>query len=389
MATTDLDNGFWGYRRSNGDVGIRNRVVVLAVTDSVNGVVRHLAQLIRQTLPLTVWYGRGQFGEDDTIFRRTQIGLALNPNIAAVLVVGLESVTTQQVADGIAKSGKPVAMISVQDAGGTIEALAKGMRLLLPLVQDASAIRPERVPLSELILGVECGGTDTTSGIASNPALGWVADQVVDAGGAVYLSETSEWMGAEHILAKRANDPKVGEAIASAVRRIEDDASARGVDIRGANPVPDNIRGGITTIEEKSLGAIIKGGTTPICGLLPYATRSSGKGLYVMDTAAPAAKSMTGLAAGGAQLIIFTTGQMNIMGCPVAPTMKITGNPRTAKRLADNVDVDVSRMLEGEPLAQAGRRVFDAIIQTASGRMTRSETMGDEEIAISRIQPTV
>ncbi|SFC72383.1 altronate dehydratase large subunit [Polaromonas sp. OV174] len=389
MATNDLNDGFWGYRRNNGDVGIRNRVAVLAVTDSVNGVVRHLAQLVRQTLPLAVWYGRGQFGDDDTIFRRTQVGLASNPNIAAVLVVGLERVTTQQVADGIAKTGKPVAMISVQDVGGTIEALAQGMRLLMPLVQDASAVRPERIPLSELILGVECGGTDTTSGIASNPALGWVADRVVDAGGRVYLSETSEWMGAEHILAKRTKDPKVSEAIAAAVRRIEDDAIARGVDIRGANPVPDNIRGGITTIEEKSLGAIIKGGTTPICGLLAYATKPAGKGLFLMDTAAPAAESMTGLSAGGAQIIIFTTGQMNIMGCPVSPTMKITGNPRTAKRLADNVDVDVSKMLEGETVAQAGRRVFDAMLSTASGRLTRSETLGDEEIAISRTQPTV
>ncbi|HWM80844.1 MAG TPA: UxaA family hydrolase [Pseudolabrys sp.] len=389
MTKIELDNGFWGYRRKNGEVGIRNRVAVLAVTDSANSIVRHLTQVIRGTLPLTVWYGRGQFGEDDIIFRRTQIGLASNPNIGAVLVIGLESVSTQQVADSIAKSGKPVAKLSIQDAGGSIEALAQGMRLLMPLVQDASAVRPERMALSEIVLGVECGGTDTTSGIASNPALGWVADRVVDAGGTVYLSETSEWMGAEHILAKRATSPELGKAIAAAVRRIEDDASARGVDIRGANPVPDNIRGGITTIEEKSLGAIIKGGTRPVSGLLSYATKASGRGLYLMDTAAPAAESMTGLAAGGAQIIIFTTGQMNILGCPVAPTMKITGNPRTAKRLADNVDVDVSKMLEGESLEQAGGRLLDAMLQTASGRLTRSETLGDEEIAISRIQPTV
>jgi altronate dehydratase large subunit len=384
-----INENFWGYRRSNGTVGIRNRVAILSVTDSVNGVVRHLAQLVRGTLPVTVWYGRGQFGEDNEIFRRTQIGLASNPNIAAVLVVGLESVTVKQVTDGIAKSGKPVSSISVQDVGGTVEALAKGVRLLLPLVQDASAQRPELFPLSELILGVECGGTDTTSGIASNPALGWVADRIVEAGGIVYLSETSEWMGAEQILAKRAVNAQVSDAIYKSVRRIEDDAKQRGVDIRGANPVPDNIRGGISTIEEKSLGAIIKGGTSQIKGVLPYARQPDGKGLYLMDTAAPAAESMTGLAAGGAQLIIFTTGQMNIMGCSIAPTMKITGNPRTAQRLADNVDVDVSKMLDDETLEWAGKKVFDAMMSTASGRLTRAEALGDEDIAISRTQPTV
>ena len=384
-----MEDTFWGYRRSNGAVGVRNHVAVLAVMDNVNGVVRHLAQLVKGTLPIPVWYGRGQFGADDELFRRTQVGLASNPNIAAVLVVSLEKVSAQKVAAAIGQSGKPVAAISVQDVGGTVEALAQGIRLLVPMVEDATEQRREAFPLSELILGVECGGTDTTSGIASNPALGWVADKVVAAGGKVYLSETSEWMGAEQVLAKRARTPEVAEKIYAAVRRIEDETRRRGVDIRGANPVPDNIRGGITTIEEKSLGAIIKGGTSQIQGVLEYATRADGTGLYLMDTAAPAAESMTGLAAGGAQMIIFTTGQMNIMGCSVSPTLKITGNPRTAQRLSDNVDVDVSRMLEGEPIEEAGARLFRQMLRTASGRFTKAEALGDEDIAISRIQPTV
>jgi len=384
-----VDHQFWGYRRANGAIGVRNHVAVLAVMDNVNGIVRHLAQLVKGVLPIPVWYGRGQFGEDDALFRRTQIGLASNPNIAAVLVVSLEKVSAQKVAEGIAKSGKPVSWISVQDVGGSVEALAQGIRTLIPLVQDATAHRPERVSLSELTLGVECGGTDTTSGIASNPALGWVADRVVDAGGVVYLSETSEWMGAEQVLARRARNPDVAARIYAAVHRIEEDARRRGVDIRGANPVPDNIRGGITTIEEKSLGAIIKGGTTTIQGVLDYGAQASGKGLYLMDTAAPAAESMTGLAAGGAQIIVFTTGQMNVMGCPLTPTLKITGNPRTAQRLADNVDLDVSAILQGEPIANAGQRLLVQLVETASGRITRSEAMGDEEIAISRIEPTV
>jgi altronate dehydratase large subunit len=384
-----MEQTFWGYRRQNGAVGIRNHVAIVAVMDNVNGIVRHLAQLVRATLPMPVWYGRGQFGADDDLFRRTQIGLVSNPNIASALVISLESVSARKVADGIAASGKPVVQFSVQDVGGTVEALAMGVRLLIPLVQDATSKRLEEVSLGELTLGVECGGTDTTSGIASNPALGWVADRVVDAGGTVFLSETSEWMGAEQVLARRAVSDSVAKAIASAVRRIEDDARARGVDIRGANPVPDNIRGGISTIEEKSLGAIIKGGTKSIQGLLEYANPAPGRGLYLMDTPAPAAESMTGLAAGGAQLILFTTGQMNILGCPVAPTMKITGNPRTAKKLADNVDVDVSPILAGESLDSAGKRLLEAMLATASGRLTRAELLGDEEIAIARIQRTI
>lgn len=383
-------NTFWGYKRADGKVGIRNHVAVLSVMDNANGVVRHLARLVRGTLAIPVWYGRGQFGADDELFRRTQVGLANNPNIAAVLVVSLEINSAKRVADAIAtESRKPVEHLAIQDVGGTVETLGRGMRLLATMVQNATAQRPQQFPMSELVLGVECGGTDTTSGIASNPALGWVADRVVDDGGVVYLSETSEWMGAEAVLARRARNPQVAEAIYLAVRRVEDDAKFRGVDIRGANPVPDNIRGGISSIEEKSLGAIIKGGTATIQDVLPYGRRAPGKGLYLMDTAAPAAESMTGLAAGGAQVIVFTTGQMNVMGCPVAPTVKVTGNPRTAQRLADNVDVDVSSMLTGETLQSAGGRLLDCMLQTASGRLTRAEIFGDEEIAISRIQPTV
>lgn len=383
------EGGFWGYRRADGSLGVRNHVAILAVMDNVNGIVKHLAQLVRGTLAIPVWYGRGQFGADDVLFRRTQVGLAANPNVASVLVISLERVSAEKVAAAIALSGKRVEHISVQDIGGTVEALAAGIRKLVPLVEAASAQRPEFGPLSDLVLGVECGGTDTTSGIAANPTLGYVADRVVDGGGTVYLSETSEWMGAEQVLATRAGSEAISADIWAAVRRIEDSAVARGVDIRGANPVPDNIRGGITTIEEKSLGAIIKGGTREIRGVLDYASRADGRGLYLMDTAAPAAESMTGLAAGAAQMILFATGQMNIMGNLIAPTVKVTGNPRTAERLRDNVDMDVSSILQGESVEAAGERLLDFALGVASGRLTKAEILGDEDIAISRIEPTV
>jgi altronate dehydratase large subunit len=383
------DSYFLGYRRANGTIGIRNHVLVLAVMDNVNGVVKNISQLVSPSLPVTVWYGRGQFGEDDVLFRRTQTGLATNPNIASVLVVSLEKVSAQKVAQDIAERGVPVEYISVQDIGGTVEAIAAGVRKLIPMVLEASSQMRSKASLGELVLGVECGGTDTSSGITANPALGYVADRVVDAGGTVYLSETSEWMGAEQVLARRAKDDKVAEMIWAAVRRVEDSAHERGVDIRGTNPVPDNIRGGITTIEEKSLGAIIKGGSREIQGVLDYAVPATGKGLFLMDTAAPAAESMTGLAAAGAQLILFSTGQMNIMGSRTTPTIKVTGNPHTVERLRDNVDVDVSPMLRGESVEQAGGRLLERALGVCNGGLTKAEILGDTDIAISRIQPTV
>lgn len=380
---------FEGYRRENGRFGVRNNVAVLAVMDNVNGIVRSLADLVQGVLPLPVWYGRGQFGQDDVLFRRTQQGLGSNPNIHSVLVVSLEKNSAEKVAASISDSGKHVEWISVQDVGGTVETIARGMRILVGMTLAASSQKRETASLSELTLGVECGGTDTTSGIAANPALGYVADRIVDAGGTVYLSETSEWMGAEQMLAKRARTPEVANKIWASVRSIEEDALMRGVDIRGANPVPDNIRGGITTIEEKSLGAIIKGGTRQIQDVLEYAMPAPGKGLYLMDTAAPAAESMTGIAAGGAQILLFSTGQMNIMGCSVSPTIKVSGNPRTADFLKDNLDVDVSDVLTGVDLEIAGKRLLAEMLAVAGGKMTRSEAFGDVDIAISRIQPTV
>lgn len=379
-----------GYRRSNGQVGFRNHVAVLAAMDNINGVVKKISDAVRGTLPLPIWYGRGQFGQDEELTFRTLVGMGQNPNLAAVLVVSLEPVSARKLAEAIAESGKPVRWVSVQTAGNSIAAVAEGTMLAAELVKEVSEYRREPVGLDELVLGVECGGSDTTSGIAGNPSLGYVADRVVEAGGTVVLSETSEIMGAEHILARRARSPQVAEAIYAAVRRIEEEANARGVSILGANPVPDNIAGGLTTIEEKSLGAIIKAGTAPVEGVIGFAERPQGKGLYVMDTPAPAAESMTGLAAGGVQLILFATGKGNSVGSPLAPTIKVSGNPETVRRMAPNIDYDVSDLFLGEKnLDEVGSGLYDYVLKTLSGKMTASEILQEEQIALNRIQPTV
>jgi altronate dehydratase large subunit len=213
---------------------------------------------------------------------------------------------------------------------------------------------------------------------------------VVDAGGTVLLSETSEFMGAEHLLARRAVSSAVAEKILNAVRRIEEDAMRRGVDIRGANPVPDNIRGGLTTIEEKSLGAIAKGGSRVILDVLEYAQRPAGRGLFIMDTPAPACESMTGLTAGGATLIVFSTGVGNVIGDVISPTLKVCANPKTLSRMADNVDFDANRVITGEAsLAEVAADLLNEVREVASGKLTCSEVLGQQEIAVARIEPTV
>ncbi|MDN5348366.1 MAG: altronate dehydratase large subunit [Clostridia bacterium] len=385
-----MQEHFWGYLRPDGRVGTRNHVAVLACMDNVNGVVRGIASLVKPVLPITIWYGRGQFGADARLIERTLIGLGSNPNIASVLVISLEPVSANKIAEGIAATGKRVEVLNVQGSGGSLNAIYQGVRSVLPLIQEAGLMRREKFSLEYLTVGVECGGSDTTSGIASNPCVGYVADRIVDAGGTVILSETSEFMGAEHLLAKRAATPELGERIIRAVARIEEDAKKRGVDIRGANPVPDNIRGGITTIEEKSLGAIAKGGSRVIQDLLEFAQKPTRRGLNLMDTPAPACESMTGLAAGGANLILFSTGVGNIVGNPIAPTVKITGNINTIKSMPDNIDVCVDGIIDGrETLEEAGERLLKEMLEMASGKLTRAEVLGQEEIAFNRIEPTV
>lgn len=381
---------FLGYQRSDGSVGVRNWVGVLSAMDNANPVTRAICDGVQGTLPITTLFVRGQFGRDEMITVRTLVGLGANPNVGACLVVGLETTTTMRLVQQISETGKPVEALIIQSEGGTVQALSVGIRKALNLVRKVSAQRPSALPMSALTIGVECGGSDTTSGIASNPAIGVVADRVVDAGGKVIISETSEFLGAEHLFAERAVNQAVREKIMAAVSQVERDALKEGVDIRGSNPVPDNIRGGLTTIEEKALGAMVKSGTRPVQGVLEYGQKPPGSGCWMMDTPAPAVESMTGLAAGGCQLVLFSTGIGNTIGSAVAPTIKITGNVNTAKRFADNIDVDVSAILtEGQAVEVAGSELLTMMLDVASGTMTSSEILRQVETGISRFGPTV
>lgn len=379
---------FLGYRRPDGNVGIRNHVAVLSAMDNTNSIAKKIAEQVNHVLPVTVWYGRTQYNDfSDKTYFNSLVGLMSNPNIHSVLIVSLEPVSANLLAEEIQKRSKKEARyISVQEEGNSVQAVAKGVEICTELITRATSQKREEFPLSSLTLGVECGGSDTSSGLSANPALGKISDTIIELGGKVLLSETSEFIGAEHILAERAINDTVKQKLLNAVEYVEKSAEERGIIISKINPSPDNVAGGLTTIEEKSLGAIIKGGTKPLKDVLDFGETPEEPGFFVMDTPSPAAESMTGLSAGGAQLILFATGKGNILGSPISPTMKVTGNPDTVETFAPNIDYDVSSVFLGEKsLDEIEEDFLQAIIEVCSGQRTKSEILGDEEIVLKPI----
>ncbi|MGY2492934.1 UxaA family hydrolase, partial [Cupriavidus sp. CP313] len=356
---------FLGYRRENGAVGVRNWVAVLSVMDNCNPVTRTIARTVGGCIPVTTLFVRGQFGPDLDFAYETLAALGRNPNIAAVLLVGLEEASTEEVARRIRATGKPVERVHLQPHG-TVQCIADGTRKAARLVLDASRARRVPCPVSALTIGVECGGSDTTSGLSCNPTIGRLADRVIAEGGTVIISETSEFIGAEHLFAERAVDDTVRDAFVSAVRGMENLAVARGVDMRESQPSPDNKRGGLTTVEEKALGAMAKAGKNPLVGVLRYGQAPQKPGLHFMDAPSAAVENLTALAAGGAQLTFFGTGVGNPIGSMVAPTVKVCGNVNTLQSMADNIDFDASGILQrGEKIAELGDRLYDFALDVA------------------------
>jgi altronate dehydratase large subunit len=384
-----MSQAFMGYRRPVGAAGVRNWVAVISIMDNCNPVTRAICEAVDGTLPVTTLFVRGQYGHDLEVSLNTLAGMGRNPNIAAVLLVGLEEGTTEAVAKRIRPSGKPVEAVTLQP-NGTINVIAEGTRKALKLALAASNLRREPCPVSDLLVGVECGGSDTTSGLTCNPTIGAMADRIIDAGGSVIISETSEFFGAEHLFAQRAVNETVAKAFTDAVLRLEREAVSRGMDIRGTNPTPDNIRGGLTTIEEKALGAMAKAGTRPLAGVLTYGEAPTGKGLHFMDAPAPAVENLTAFAAAGCQLIFFGTGVGNPIGNMVSPTVKVCGNVNTLRTMADNIDFDASGILEkSDKAATLGEKLYAYAIDVASGTRTTSELLDVRETAISRFAPTI
>ena len=383
---------FRGYRRPDGTIGVRNHVIILSSIVCANLVAERIAQQVRDAVALTHPHGCGHLGADFRLVADTLVGLGTHPNVAAALVVGLgcEQIEAEMLAQRIRSTGRSSEAIRIQDLGGTLAAIEHGSRIAAKMQAQAALLERETCSIADLVIALECGSSDATSGIAANPVVGLVSDQIIAAGGTVMLSEAAELLGAEHILARRAVSPEVGRRIVEIVGHVETIARQMGVDIRGSQPTPGNIQGGISTIEEKSLGCVYKAGTAPVQGVLRFGERPAGKGLYVMDTPGQDAECTTGMVAGGAQIVVFTTGRGTPLGNPVAPVIKVTGNALTCARMGDHIDYTVEGLMAGnaDPRALA-TGLMDLVVAVANGQLVKAEVLGHREFALHRISQTI
>ena len=381
---------FWGYRRPDGRVGVRNNVLVLPASVCAADTCRIVASQVKGTVTFHNQNGCSQVPCDMQLTRDTIAGFAANPNIYGTIIIslGCENCQMDLVVKAIQeRTNKPMRQFIIQECGGTIATAEQAVRAAREMVQEASLQRREEFPISKLMLGTECGGSDMTSGLASNPLIGQVCDRLVDMGATAVLSETTEFIGAEHILARRGRTPEIRQRIYDIVHRYEDSLKLVGEDPRDGNPSPGNKAGGLTTLEEKSLGCIHKGGHHPVEEVYDYAKQMEyGKGLVIMDTPGNDPSSVAGMAAGGCQLVLFSTGRGTPTGNPIAPVIKLTANPITYGKMKDNIDVDGSILLEHpEKMDEVADALVAEIIDFANGKATKSESLGFYELAIARV----
>ena len=377
------------WRRENGRLGVRNHVVILPLDDISNAACEAVAAHIQGTIALPHAYGRLQFGADLDLHFRTMIGTGANPNVAACIVIGIEEGWTQKVVDGIAKTGKPVAGFSIE-GNGDIATVASASRKAKEFVHWAGEQLREECALSELWVAAKCGESDTTTGLASCPTVGNMYDKLIPSGLYGCFGETSELTGAEHLAAKRAATPEVAEKFMRTWQAYQDDVieAHKTSDLSDSQPTKGNIAGGLTTIEEKALGNLEKIGkhVSYIDVLEPAEAPARGAGLYFMDTSSAAAECCTLQAAAGYVVHVFPTGQGNVIGNPIMPVIKLTGNPRTVRLMAEHVDVDVSGVVKREmTIDQAGDLLIDMIVKTANGRPTAAEALGHREFVMTKL----
>ncbi|MHB8157777.1 MAG: UxaA family hydrolase [Desulfocucumaceae bacterium] len=376
---------FMGYRRENGRVGIRNHVVILPLDDLSNAACEAVSNNIKGTMALPHAYGRLQFGEDLDLFFRTIIGIGSNPNVAAVVVIGIEPEWTDVIVEGIAKTGKPVTGFGIE-LNGDLKTIEKASRKAKEYVQWASELQKVPCSVDELYVSTKCGESDTTSGLAGNPTVGRAFERLDAAGATLSFGETSEITGGEDIVKAHGATPEVGEAFYKMWSEYNDFIISKGVDLSGSQPTKGNIFGGLTTIEEKALGNLQKIGRCKYVGVLKPAEAPKGKGLWYMDTSSAAAEAVTLWAASGAVAHFFPTGQGNIIGNPIVPVIKLSANPRTVTTMSEHIDVDVSGVLRREiNLDQAADALLDMLIRTCNGRMTSNEALGHREFVITKL----
>lgn len=378
---------FWGYRRENGRVGTRNHVVILPLDDLSNAAAEAVAHNIKGCLALPHPYGRLQFGADLDLHFRTLIGTGSNPNVAAVVVIGIEESWTQRVVDGIAKTGKPAAGFGIE-LHGDHETIRRASRQAKEYLQWASTLTREERPVRDLWVSTKCGESDTTSGLAANPTAGNAFDKLYDHGVTLVFGETTEITGGEQLVVKRCRTPEIAKQFMAMFCRYQEVIDRHKVDdLSDSQPTRGNIAGGLTTIEEKALGNLQKiGKKCVVDGVLDKAEVPTGPGLWYMDSSSAAAEMVTLVAAAGFVVHFFPTGQGNVIGNPILPVIKLSGNPRTVRTMSEHIDLDVSGLLRRElNLDQAGDLLLDMMFKTANGRLTSAEALGHREFVLTRL----
>lgn len=370
---------FNGYVRQNGKVGSRNYVAVIPSVVCANDVAMAIVAQTDNTRGIYHHQGCCQLPPDLEMVTESLIGLGCHPNAGAVLVVslGCEGTDVERLVKEISKTGKPVELIEIQKLGGTSNSIAAGINAAQKLAIEISGLQREPVDISNYVMSIKCGASDATSGLASNCVVGYVADKIVDLGGTVVFGETTEFIGAEHILARRGRNPEVGDKINEIVKRMEERSKSMGCDMRKGQPTPGNIAGGLSSIEDKSLGAIVKSGTKPIEGVLEYTDMvTDHKGLWIKDTPGREIEILTGMAITGSQCMVFSTGRGAPQGFPTMPVIKVCGNPVTFENMKNDMDINAGRIITGKKsIEEVGEETFKMLINVLSGQTTKNETI--------------
>ena len=378
---------FWGYRRENGRVGVRNHVIILPVDDLANAACEAVAHNIKGTMAIPHPYGRLQFGADLDLHFRTIIGTGANPNVAAVIVIGIEAEWTKKVVDGIAKTGKPVAGFGIE-LHGDHDTIMRASKVAKEYVQWASELQRVECPISDLWVSTKCGESDTTSGCGANPTVGNAFDKLEPLGVTMVFGETTELTGGEHIVAARCATPKVRDEFMAMFNRYQELVERHKTsDLSDSQPTKGNIAGGLTTIEEKALGNIQKiGKKCKVVGCLDKAEMPTGPGLWFMDSSSAAAEMVTLCGASGYVVHFFPTGQGNVIGNPIVPVIKLCANPRTVRTMSEHVDLDCSGLLQREKnLDETGDALLEIMLRTCNGRLTAAEALGHREFVLTRL----
>ena len=380
---------FLGYKRADGKVGVRNHVLILPACACASETCRIVASQVKGSVNVIINVGCSDVAANTEMTQRILTGFALNANVYGVVIIGLgcETVGHRELKAKLEKlTTKPIVSFGIQEEGGTVATAEKAVRAAREMVAKASLEKRVPCDASDLFVAIECGGSDATSGIAANPAVGEMSDRIVDMGGTTMMSETVEFIGAEHVLARRGATPKIHDQIIRICEDYEKHLALAGQDCRAGQPTPGNKAGGLSTIEEKSLGCIKKGGTRPVVEVLAEGARPTKKGALIMDTPGYDISSVTSMVAGGATIVVFTTGRGTPTGHALAPVLKVTGNAVTARRMADNMDIDVSGIVEGTlTIKDAGEKILGEVLEVAGGRVTKAEAYGFSDIAVDHV----